>query len=193
MMLVRILDRQERVRAAGRVADLLGFQLSQVVRKLQKTYEAAFAPFGITPSQALVLDQLWEEDGLPLKDLGARAHLDPTSVQWLVGQLEKAGLAVRQRDPQNGRVVRFWLTEAGRRLQPKVAQEMEKLRVSLHGVLLQYLTAPEIAVMERGVRTLVDDLPEGEDLLAAVEAEWDRRMDQVRLLVEDETGEGTSG
>jgi hypothetical protein len=87
--------------------------------------------------------------------------------------------------------VRFWLTETGRQLHPKVAQEMEKLRVSLHGVLLRYLTAPEIAVMERGVRTLVDDLPEGEDLLAAVEAEWDRRMDRVRLLVEDETGEGT--
>lgn len=177
----------------GRVAHLLGFELSQVVRKLQKTYEATFTPFGITPSQALVLDQLWEEDGLPLKELGARAHLDPTSVQWLVGQLEKAGLAQRQRDPLNGRLVRLWLTREGRALQPRVAQEVERLRLSLHGVLLKLLTPHEVEVMERGVRVLVQQLPEGEDLLAAVEAEWERRMDRLRQLVDDETepGEGT--
>lgn len=179
------------MRPTGKVAGLLGFQLSQVVRKLQKTYEAAFVPFGISPSQALVLDQLWDEDGLPLKELGARAHLDPTSVQWLVGQLEKAGLAERKRDPQNGRVVRLWLTHEGQALQPKVEREVERLRVSLHGVLLGLLTRPEIQTMERGVQRLVYDLPEGEDLLQAVMEEWDRRMDRFRALVEDEAGEGT--
>lgn len=187
MMLVRILIGGIET---GKVAGLLGFQLSQVVRKLQKTYEAAFEPFGISPSQALMLDQLWDEDGLPLKELGTRAHLDPTSVQWLVGQLEKAGLAERKRDPQNGRVVRLWLTEAGKELRPQVMREVEKLRIALYGVLLSLLTSAEIEVMERGVGTLVEELPEGEDLLAAVMAEWDRRMARFRLLVEDEPEEG---
>lgn len=188
MMLVRILG----VRSTGRVADLLGFQLSQVVRKLQKTYDAAFAPFGISPSQALILDQLWDEDGLVLKELGARAHLDPTSVQWLVGQLEKAGLAERRRDPRNGRVVRLWLTDEGRALRHGVGRAMERLRLSLHGVLLGLMTPDEIELMERGARRLVDHLPEGEDLLAAVTAEWDRRMERFRQLVDDEptSGEG---
>ncbi|MFZ5817005.1 MAG: MarR family winged helix-turn-helix transcriptional regulator [Bacillota bacterium] len=173
-----------------RVAGLLGFQLSQVVRKLQKTYDAAFAPYGISPSQALVLDQLWEEDGLPLKELGGRVHLDPTSVQWLVGQLEKAGLAQRHRDPQNGRIVRLWLTREGRALQEPVGREVERLRLSLHGVLIRFLTPHEIEVMERGAGILVDQLPEGEDLLAAVEAEWERRMERFRRLVEEGEGDG---
>lgn len=171
-----------------RVADLLGFLLSQAVRKLQKTYEAAFSPYGLTPSQALLLDQLWAEDGLQLKDLGARAHLDPTSVNWLVAQLEKAGLAERRRDPEDRRAVRLWLTPAGRDLEAKVAPEVRRLDESVRGVLRRFLPPAELAALEAGVRALVDELPEGEDLLAAVMAEWEERLARLRQLVEGVEG-----
>lgn len=176
-----------------RVGSLLGFQLAQVARKLQKTYEAAFAPFALTPSQALVLDQLWQEDGLPLKELGARAHLDPTSVNWLVGQLEKAGLAERQKDAADRRVVRLWLTPAGRDLERQVYAEVKRQEQALEGVLLRYISTAELGALGRGMQVLVDELPEGEDLLAAVIAEWERRMERLRVLVESpEKDEGGS-
>lgn len=167
-----------------RVADLLGFQLSQAVRKLQKTYQAAFAPFGVTPSQALVLDQLWAEDGLQLKELAARAHLDPTSVNWLVAQLENTDLARRRRDPDDRRAVRLWLTPAGRALEERVAPEVIRLDESVRGVLAGYLPPAELAALEAGAGVLVDRLPEGDDLLAAVMAEWERRLERLRRLVE---------
>lgn len=178
---------------AGRVADLLGFQLGQVVRKLHKTYEAAFTPFGITPSQALVLDVLWQEDGVQLKELGARVHLDPTSVNWLVTQLEKAGLAERRRDPEDRRNVRLWLAAAGRDLQPQVAAEVHRLDESVRGVLLKYIGAPEVAALATGLKVLVDELPEGEDLLAAVLQEWERRLERLRRLVETDEPEAEAG
>lgn len=169
----------------SRVGALLGFQVAQVARKLQKTYEAAFAPFGLTPSQALVLDQLWLEDGLPLKELGARAHLDPTSVNWLVGQLEKVGLAERQKDATDRRVVRLWLTEAGRALEGEVYAEVQRQEQALAGVLGGYLSSAELGALRSGMQVLVEQLPEGEDLLAAVIEEWQRRMDRLRTLVEE--------
>jgi len=172
-----------------RVATLLGFGLSQIVRKLQKTYEAAFAPFGITPSQALILDALWQEDGIPLKDLGARTHLDPTSVNWLVGQLEKAGLAERHRDESNKRMVRLWLTTPGRDLERTVAPEVHRLHIAVEAVLLRYMSREAVGLLGQSVGILVDELPEGEDLLAVVQAEWDRRMERLRLLVEQREGE----
>jgi DNA-binding MarR family transcriptional regulator len=168
-----------------RVGSLLGFQLAQVARKLQKTYEAAFVPFGLTPSQTLVLDQLWQEDGLPLKELGARAHLDPTSVNWLVTQLEKAGLAERQKDATDRRVVRLWLTEAGRALEPQVYAEVRRQEQALEGVLRRYISTAELGALRLGMQVLVEELPEGEDLLAAVIAEWQRRMERLRTLVEE--------
>lgn len=172
----------------NRVGNLLGFQLSQVVRKLQKTYDAAFAPFGLSPSQALALDQLWQEDGLPLKELGAQAHLDPTSVNWLIGQLEKAGLAERRRDADDRRVVRLWLTRAGRELQTQVYAEVEQREQALAAVLLRYMSTPELSALRRGMAVLVDELPEGDDLLASVMAEWEQRMQRLRHLVESDEG-----
>lgn len=169
----------------SRVGALLGFQVGQVARKLQKTYEASFAPFGLTPSQALVLDQLWQEDGLPLKEVGARAHLDPTSVNWLVGQLEKAGLAERRKDSADRRVVRLWLTEPGRALEPEVYAEVRRQEQALEGVLRGYISLAELGVLRSGMQVLVDELPEGEDLLAAVIEEWKRRMERLRTLVEE--------
>jgi MarR family transcriptional regulator, organic hydroperoxide resistance regulator len=184
--------RQGVMMTTGRVADLLGFQLSQVVRKLQKTYEAAFSPFGITPSQALLLDQLWQADGAPLKELGSRVHLDPTSVNWLVGQLEKAGLAERRRDPADKRVVRLWLTPAGDALRGQVVTEVRRLEMAVEGVLLRYISPAGLGALNEGLQALVAELPEGEDLLAAVAAEWDRRLERLRQLVEEENEGGGS-
>lgn len=186
--LIRMILREGVVPVAGRVAELLGFQLSQVVRKLQKTYEAAFAPFGITPSQALVLDQLWQEDGTPLKDLGAAAHLDPTSVNWLVGQLEKAGLAERRRDPKDKRVVRLWLTALGLELRDRVEAEVMRLDLSVEGVLLRYISQAGLKALNQSLHVLVDELPEGDDLLAEASAEWDRRLERLRQIVEEDRG-----
>lgn len=141
---------------------------------------------GITPSQALLLDQLWQEDGAPLKELGARTHLDPTSVNWLVAQLEKAGLAERRRGGEDRRVVRLWLTPAGDALRWQLAPEIERLGTAVQGVLLRFLAPAQLGALTEGVRALVRELPEGDDLLAAVEAEWDRRMDRLRLLIESD-------
>lgn len=170
----------------NRLGGLLGFRLGQATRKLQKTYAAAFAPFGLTPSQALALEQLWQEDGLPLKELAARASLDPTSVNWLVGQLESAGLAARKKDLADRRVVRLWLTPAGRELQQQVYAEAQRQEQALEAVLLRYMAGAQLEALRRGMQILADELPEGEDLLAEVMREWERRMDRLRSLVEED-------
>ncbi len=123
------------------------FKLSQVVCKLQKTYDAAFTPFGITPSQTLVLDQLWQEDGIQLKQLGVQAHLDPTSVNWLVAKLEEAGLAQRRRDRRDRRNVRLWLTPSGRELESRVVPAVRQLHLATEAVLLRYIPAPDLQTL----------------------------------------------
>src|SRR5215470_16185553 len=92
----------------------LGFALGAASRKLAKFYVQALAGYPLTPSQLYLLRQLWIEDGLPLRDLGVRAQLDATSTTWLVDQLEQAGLVQRKRNDTDRRIVRLFLTEAGR-------------------------------------------------------------------------------
>ncbi|HEY4389668.1 MAG TPA: MarR family transcriptional regulator [Ktedonobacteraceae bacterium] len=92
----------------------LGFVLGAAARKLAKFYVKALAGQRLSPSQLFLLRQLWFEDGLPLRDLGLRAQLDATSTTWLVDQLEQASLVERKRNDTDRRIVRVWLTEAGR-------------------------------------------------------------------------------
>src|SRR5215469_606219 len=104
----------------GSRAEPLGFALGAAARKLAKFYTQALADYSLTPSQLFLLRQLWFEDGLPLRDLGVRAQLDATSTTWLVDQLERAGMVERRRNDTDRRIVRVWLTDAGRQSQDEL-------------------------------------------------------------------------
>src|SRR5882672_11386650 len=95
----------------------LGFALGAAARKLAKFYVQALAGHPLTPSQLFLLRQLWFVNGLPLRVIGLRAQLDATSTTWLIDQLEQASLVERKRNDSDRRIVRVWLTEAGRQCQ----------------------------------------------------------------------------
>ena len=115
-------DHQE----GGSREEPLGFALGAAARKLAKFYVQALAGHPLTPSQLFLLRQLWFEDGLPLRDLALRAQLDATSTTWLVDQLEQAGLVERRRNDTDRRIVRVWLTEAGRKCEAELVPELSR-------------------------------------------------------------------
>src|SRR6516225_10987642 len=114
----------------------LGFALGAAARKLAKFYTQALADYSLTPSQLFLLRQLWFEDGLPLRDLGVRAQLDATSTTWLVNQLEQAGLVERRRNDTDRRIVRVWLTEAGRKCEAELVPALQRWESALYQGLL---------------------------------------------------------
>jgi MarR family transcriptional regulator, organic hydroperoxide resistance regulator len=168
----------------------LGFALGAAARKLAKFYVQALAGQSLTPSQLFLLRQLWLEDGLPLRDLGLRAQLDATSTTWLVDQLEQASLVERKRNDTDRRIVRVWLTEAGRRSQAELVPALVHWENVLRQGLLPYHTLDEIATFRRVLATLSNTLPEGDDLWKQLSASWDARLDLLRSLTEttDEKG-----
>jgi len=168
----------------------LGFALGAAARKLAKFYTQALAGHSLTPSQLFLLRQLWFEDGLPLRDLGLRAQLDATSTTWLVDQLERAVLVERKRNDTDRRIVRVWLTEVGRQAQAELAPELSRWENALHQELLLHHTPDEIAAFRRVLATLINTLPEGDDLWEQISASWESRLDRLRSLTEttDEKG-----
>jgi MarR family transcriptional regulator, organic hydroperoxide resistance regulator len=168
----------------------LGFALGAAARKLAKFYTQALAGYSLTPSQLFLLRQLWLEDGLPLRDLGLRAQLDATSTTWLVDQLERAGLVERKRNDTDRRIVRVWQTEAGRQAQAKLVPELSRWENELHQELLSHHPPDEITAFRRVLATLINTLPEGDDLWKQFSISWDTRLDRLRSLTEttDEKG-----
>ncbi|HTK11208.1 MAG TPA: MarR family transcriptional regulator, partial [Ktedonobacteraceae bacterium] len=166
------------------------FALGAAARKLAKFYVQALTGHSLTPSQFFLLRQLWLEDGLPLRDLGLRAQLDATSTTWLVDQLEQAKLVERKRNDTDRRIVRVWLTEAGRQSQAELVPALAHWEDGLYQGLLPHHTPDEIATFRRVLATLNDMLPEGDDLWKQLSTSWDTRLDLLRSLTEttDEKG-----
>jgi DNA-binding MarR family transcriptional regulator len=164
----------------------LGFTLAAAARKLAKFYAAALSGGPITPSQLFFLRQLWIEDGLPLVVLRERAQLDATSASWLADQLEKAGLIERRRNDPDRRVVRIWLTNAGRSLHDDLGPRIDRWEASLRDTLAGHHTRQEIAAFEAVLRTVIENLPEGDDLWAELSAGWDTTLDSLKFYLESE-------
>lgn len=169
----------------------LGFVLGAAARKLAKFYVRALAGQSLTPSQLFLLRQLWLEDGLPLRDLGLRAQLDATSITWLVDQLERASLVERKRNTRDRRLVRVWLSEAGRQAQAELAPALASWENALRQEMLAHHSPDEIATFGRVLATLISTLPDGDDLWERRSTFWDVRLDQLRALTEHPVEKGT--
>lgn len=92
------------------------FRLAALGRKISRQYSAAFAPYGITPTQSFVLFDLIRNDGSSVKDIAARIQLDSPAVTGVIDRLVKEGLVRRQEDPSDRRSLQIYLTSRGREL-----------------------------------------------------------------------------
>ena len=95
----------------------LGNQLCFAIYAADHAFTAAYKPLldplGLTYPQYLVLLVLWEEEGLSVKEIGQRLHLDSGTLTPVLKRLEKAGFVRRRRDDQDERQVRIELTDKG--------------------------------------------------------------------------------
>ena len=78
--------------------------------------DALLRPHGLTFAryEALVLLRFSREGTLPLRLIGERLMVHPTSVTNIINRLEAQGLVARRRNPADGRGILAEITEPGR-------------------------------------------------------------------------------
>jgi DNA-binding MarR family transcriptional regulator len=137
-----------------RLDSMLCFAVYAAGHAFTRFYKPRLDALGITYPQYLVFMVLWEADGITVKALGDRLFLDSGTITPLVKRLEARGLLRRQRDDEDERQVRIFLTPEGRGLRAKAlavplavgealggeAADGDALRESLH-LLRQRLDA----------------------------------------------------
>ena len=106
-------------REVMKLSNQLCFPLYAAARKVTALYTPFLSELNLTYTQYLVLLVLWEQDGIPVSEICRRLHLDNGTVSPLLKKLEKEGLLEKSRSPEDERVVRITLTEAGRTLQER--------------------------------------------------------------------------
>jgi DNA-binding MarR family transcriptional regulator len=98
---------------------MLCFAVYAAGHAFTRFYKPRLDALGLTYPQYLVFLVLWEQDGLTVKALGEKLFLDSGTITPLVKRLEARGLLRRQRDDEDERQVRIFLTPEGRALRAK--------------------------------------------------------------------------
>ena len=135
---------------------LLGNQLCFAVYSTAHAFNRAYKPLldrlGLTYPQYLVMQVLWERDGVPVKDIGERLLLDSGTLTPLLKRLESAELVKRTRSTEDERQVLIALTSRGQALR-------EKARAVPQAILAaSACSVSELTAMKNELITLRDRL-----------------------------------
>src|SRR5882762_622602 len=102
---------------------LLGNQICFAVYSTAHAFNRVYKPLldrlGLTYPQYLVMMVLWEQDGVPVKDIGEKLFLDSGTLTPLLKRMEAADLVKRTRSTEDERQVLIALTPHGHALREK--------------------------------------------------------------------------
>ena len=104
---------------ALRLDNQICFAVYSTAHAFNRVYKPLLDRLGLTYPQYLVMLTLWERDGVPVKDIGARLFLDSGTLTPLLKRLEAAVLIKRTRSTEDERQVLIALTPQGHALREK--------------------------------------------------------------------------
>ena len=120
--------------------------------------DEALRPHGVRLGQNLVLEKLWDTDGLTPGELAQRLRVSTPAMVQAATRMEAAGLLTRERDPNDARLVRLYLTERAQSIRADLQaerREMERrvtdaltgtelshLRSALEKIIVEFADAP---------------------------------------------------
>lgn len=124
---------------------------------MREAADDAMRRHGVRVGQNLLLEVLWETDGLTPGDLADHLHVATPTVVKSANRMEASGLLTRRRDAADARLVRLYLTERAR----SVRAAIETDRDGLARRATASLTDAERRALLRALTKIVDEFADG--------------------------------
>lgn len=105
----------------------LCFAMYAATNAITQAYRQQLSLIGLTYPQYLVLLLLWQSDGMGVREIAQQLRLEAATISPLLKRLEKSGFIVRQRDAQDQRNVKVFLTDQGHAIQVTVSTIQQKV------------------------------------------------------------------
>jgi DNA-binding MarR family transcriptional regulator len=125
---------EDRIGPSGTMAAVTGVMRVQQI--IQSAVDNALKPHGLTFAryEALVLLTFSRRSALPMRVMGERLQLHPTSVTNIVDRLEKDGLVIRVPHPTDRRTTLVEITDNGRRRREVATESVTAIDFGLTGL-----------------------------------------------------------
>jgi DNA-binding MarR family transcriptional regulator len=137
--------------------ETIGFLVWDTVRTFHRTFQAMVSAHGINFGLWPFLRALWTQDGIGVRELGQRVHMAAPTTLRAVVKLERAGLARRLSDENDGRKTLIFLSAKGRKLFSRVLPDIDYVnRMAVRG-----LSQREQREVKRLLKHMRGNMPRG--------------------------------
>jgi DNA-binding MarR family transcriptional regulator len=131
---------------------------SKTSKLLRAAADNAVQRHGLRLGQDHLLAALWAEDGRTPGEIAAAVNVTTPAVTKLATRLAEMGLLERRPDLHDNRLVRLWLTPAGRALQAPIEAERQQLEDRITATLTKTERAQLMKALTKINQALLDGL-----------------------------------
>jgi DNA-binding MarR family transcriptional regulator len=131
------------------------WQLLAHVSQVFRTVSDAFTDqVDIPRGQAGLLCVLVKQDGLTQTEIAEHLSVQGATVTHMLQRLEEAGLVDRRRDPEDNRLVRVYLTEAGLEKERSINAQFSRLQE----LIFNGLSEKELAILRLQLQHIAENM-----------------------------------
>ena len=145
--------------SCGRSAKPIPFMFGQIGRLQHHCIRRMVGPLGLSRGQQHIILAIAEREGAAQSELAAAIPIRPASMTCALQRLERAGFIERRNDPDDQRISRVYLSEAGRQFLFPLRQTVN----ALHERALQGFAPEEIRTLRGYLERICDNLSEERD------------------------------
>ena len=133
------------------IPDCTIFLLAKAYQKAHALFKKRLAPYGLTSLQHLVLEGLWDQEGLTAAELGKLLVLDKATLSGVLERMADAGWLVKKPDADDRRVLRLHPSKKASGLKNRLIAERRKTNADL----LDRFSLEERVLLKRLLRDLL--------------------------------------
>ena len=97
-----------------------GYLVFELAMGYRSQIEEAMNQIGTSRSHGVIICEVGANHGISQTELADKLKVRTASMTYIIKQLEELGWIYRERDMDDQRVVRVYLTEAGKAIEPKI-------------------------------------------------------------------------
>lgn len=130
--------------------DCVIFLLAKAYQKAHAGFKKRLTDYGLTPIQHLILEVLWDKDGLSASTISDRLKLDQATLSGVLERMVAGDWIIKQPDPEDKRTSRIRLSKKGISLKANLTNERDRANQEC----LQGLTVEERVLLKRLLRDI---------------------------------------
>jgi len=101
--------------------------MGHVMKQHRHNLDLLIQKYDVHPGQPPLLTRLYRRGGFMQSELARSMNVAPATLTVMINRMEKAGLVIRQPDPNDQRVSRVFLTEKGKYATRAVKEALQQL------------------------------------------------------------------